>query len=109
MVVLRASVGASAALVLLGCGPQASLDDVYPRNCGIEGPVELFDAEPPTYLNVERAGDHYIIEHLPVSGDQLDHWVVDRCGEQRLLLHAGEMGSPLVFGAAGNYLLSCDE
>lgn len=105
---------ATAALLLAACGPAApDLDDTYPRNCGVEGPVELFATDSTvSSLDVNRAGEHYLVS---VSDDwptamnpSLEHWAVDRCGETRTLLHRGTFGDSRLFGAAGDHLLTCD-
>lgn len=92
------------------CGPSVEdLDDVYPRNCGVEGPVELFDF-PMTTLggDARRAGDHYLVEHLHASEMRAD-WVVDRCGETRALLYEGPWDASPAIGVGGEHVLSCDE
>ncbi len=106
---LRVSTIAIATALLPACGPSVeALDDVYPRNCGVEGPVDLFDNATPSSVDVRRAGTHYLIEHWP-SPESREHWAVDRCGESQVLLHTSGPDSSLRFGTAGDHLLSCDE
>ncbi len=100
------TIGAS---LLLACGPSAEdLDDVYPRNCGVEGPVDLFEGSLGSYADVRRAGDHYVVMRMP-DAVTLEHWAVDRCGEERVLLHEGPDDSSLWLGVGGEHVLSCEE
>ncbi|HET6581872.1 MAG TPA: hypothetical protein VFG69_00470, partial [Nannocystaceae bacterium] len=100
----------AASSLAFGCGPAASDDDdAYPRNCGVDGPVDLFESLAPAWLWATRAGDVYLVEHSPDEAT-LEYWAVDRCGEQRVLLDttAAVQGSPLL-GVAGDWVLSCDD
>ncbi len=96
--------------MLIACGPATGDDgDVYPRNCGALGPVDLFESSGPAWLWATRAGDVYLVEHSP-DETTLEYWAVDRCGEERVLLEttAALAGSPLL-GVAEEWILSCDE
>lgn len=108
---------APAAFLLLACGPSVEdRGDVYPRNCGVEGPVELFASDSLTYGgDVRRAGEHYLLERWTDRGPgpwyepmTREHWALDRCGEAQVLLHSGPIDG-LRLGSAGEHVLSCDD
>lgn len=98
-----------AGLVLLGCGPDVvDTSNVYPRNCGEEGPVDLLELDPVPYLQVERAGEHYLIEILN-EDEEVEYWAAPRCGPSPVLLDAGPSQTTTRIAAGGDYLLTCDE
>ena len=95
--------------VLCVCVPTAAadtvdIDAVYPRNCGVEGPVDLFELEPMAIAEFLRAGDHYLVLHV-VDGVELEHWAVDRCGEERVLRKAAAVRPSPMPGVAGDYVV----
>jgi hypothetical protein len=97
----------------IGCGPDVeSTDDVYPRNCGVEGPVDLFELEPvvdfDAWSHTVRFGERYLVAHTP-DPNTLEYWSVDRCGEERVLLRSVSSELDVRLGVAGEHLLSCDE
>lgn len=99
---------AVAAFVALGCGPQGvSQDDVYPRNCGIEGPVDLlsFDVGGAMPVAIERAGDHYLVG-LSESGEGPQWLAVDRCGETSVPIAVDE--TLVEVGVGGRWILTCE-
>lgn len=100
--------GSVAVLAMIGCGPAEGSADVYPRNCGVEGPVDLFEASEGDYLDVHRAGDHYLLVHAAPDG-AAETWAIDRCGESRTLLQAATLDPSPSLGVAADWILSCDE
>ncbi len=115
MILHRPATFAITALLLAACGPEApNLDDTYPRNCGIEGPVELFASDTvPLFVDVRRAGEHYLVsvseDAWTSTSPSLESWAVDRCGEARTLLHRGSYEDSRAFGVGGDHLLTCDQ
>jgi hypothetical protein len=99
--------GAAMVLAILGaCGPDAVDDaDVYPRNCGVEGPVDLFAGDDPLLLWMQPAGDRYLVERW-IGPTVRELWAVDRCGEARLL-RIGDSAPNM--GVAGPHVLQCDK
>lgn len=106
----RAWLVAPAALLLPACGPSVEdRGDVYPRNCGLEGPVELLAITTPAYGGeVRRAGEHYLLEHWPGPMTR-EHWALERCGEAPVLLGSGPYEATPHLGTAGEHILSCDD
>jgi hypothetical protein len=101
------AVGAAAVLALLGaCGSDAVDDaDVYPRNCAVEGPVDLSAGDDPELLWMQPAGDRDLVARW-IAPAVRELWAVDRCGEARLL----RIGDPEPkVGVAGQHILECDE
>ncbi|MBL4689661.1 MAG: hypothetical protein JKY37_34050, partial [Nannocystaceae bacterium] len=97
-----------AASVALGCGPQGvDLDDVYPRNCGVDGPVDLltFDVGGAMPVVIERAGDHYLVG-LSESGEGPQWLAVDRCGETPVPIAVDDTGVEV--GVGGRWILTCE-
>lgn len=106
---LRPGMVAGVSAVLLGCGPDiVDLSNVYPRNCGVQGPVDLLEIDPVPWLSVHPAGEHYLIELTSEDGD-VAWWMVDRCAQSRVQLDPGSLSPTVSIGAGGDYILACDE
>jgi hypothetical protein len=77
--------GAGLALATSACGPTPDDDDVYPRNCGEIGPVELLD----TMWDTEAAiaiGEHVVIWSPTADYSRIDVVAVPRCGGEPVTL-----------------------
>lgn len=95
--------------VLAACGPTPpDLDDVYPRNCGLEGPVELFVDEAGRFPDARRAGEHYLVRSRGLLW-RTKPWAVDRCGESRARLDVSGWDPTEEVGVAGEHILACNE
>jgi len=95
--------------VLWGCGPELGDADVFPNNCGAEGPVDLMELSAGVhYLDVQRAGDHYLVGYS-WDGESIETYAVDRCGRDRVLVHELREGTTTRVTAGGEHALSCDE
>lgn len=81
---------------------------MFPRNCGLDGPVVLLEADANAYLTARRAGAHYLVVH---SADltTIESFAIDRCGESKVLLQSATPNPSPTFGVAGEWILSCDE
>ena len=94
--------------VVLGCSPPAEdTDDVYPRNCGVEGPVDLFEYPADTLVpdTPQKVGDHYLVGFFP-DEDTLELVAVDRCGTMQVPVPQIHDGTSV--HAVGRWLLECD-
>lgn len=98
----------AAACAVVGCSPAPdSTDDVYPRNCGVEGPVDLF-VYPGEVLNPatpEKAGEHYLVGYY-LDETTVEWWAVDRCGATKTPVAPVHDGAGV--GVAGASILECD-
>lgn len=94
--------------LLLACGPTTrDDDDTYPRNCGVEGPVDLFELELGFNVELQRAGDHYLLRQF-LDPTTIQDWAIERCGEAPVLMYEGTAELAPNIGAAGEHVLSCD-
>lgn len=99
----------TAGLALIGCGPDVDASDVYPRNCGQEGPVDLIELEPGSTpdFGVHHEDDHYLVG-VSTEAQEANAWVVDRCGRSRVRIQSGPATEVPRLGFGGGFLLSCD-
>jgi hypothetical protein len=111
-------------LVATACGPDTANDaeDVWPRNCGQDGPVDLLEV-PPLVASVRPVGEHLLVlamrldpatqDSEPSSG-AWENRVVPRCGGDSVVLERGAFdetgfgGFSSSVGVAGESLVSCD-
>lgn len=94
------------AFAIGGCGPDVTTDDVFPRNCGADGPVDLFDPGNADVRTAEIVGDHVVV--VLADGMWTEVVAVERCGGAPRMLIRTESDDLPVLGPFGDELLACD-
>lgn len=96
------------AIVVLACGPRIDDDDVYPRNCGEVGPVDLSDV-PGLLAGARPVGEHVLLWLGTADDTGGDIVAVPRCGGDAVQLARVSLDDldPGI-GTAGGHIVRCD-
>ena len=92
----------------VGCSPPAEdTDDVYPRNCGVEGPVDLMDLPGRVVPTVTPllSREHYLVQY-ETDEATMELWGAQRCGEHAVRIEP--VGDPEAIGVVGDAIVECD-
>lgn len=92
---------------LPACGPSVANEDVFPRNCGEDGPVDLFEPGEALVLSAQVVGDYVVMELRDEDFDEVI--AVERCGAAAHTLTRRPAGEAPWLDVVGEQVLACDE